>query len=585
MRLAPRAATLALALLTVIPMVASGGDPPVVPFAEVRQGMEGRGLTVLSGHEMTPFSAEVLGTVDSGAGQPRMIVCRLKGAGLEQSGVLAAMSGSPVYVGERFLGAVAFSWAFSREPICGLTPAEDLLAVRSRSAGGAARGSAQDLARPAVTPASFADRLASGTLRGGISRPEADRTSGLPAALRDAGFDWAVSPSGEHAALGIQEPPGPGGMIGVQLVGGDAQLTAFGTVAWTREGEFLAFGHPFLGLGAVEMPVVGARVVAPVPSYQRGFKLCAPESPLGAVLEDRSTGVFGRFGRAADTLPVTLRLQDPTLGERTFHFEVVRHRWLTPALVGASLGALWAAWEGPADLRTVTVREMTLAPAGGPPVTLRPQGFSGPSAAPSAFDLVTSVLDLLLNNPREAVTLERLDLTLALGDDGRGTTVESAWLDRSSAVRGETVRLFARLEDFRGRTRVVSLPIPTSGFPAGTVKVSAGGALSLLKTYTAARPGSPEDARGYLDYLADIPSNDGLLVLATAQGQGVTLGSRKLPALPPSVASLLGAGPRAAAETADPAILCWSGSVPANSPVEGSVELTLELKEEGHDAP
>jgi hypothetical protein len=579
-----RAQLLFVFLLTALAVRAQAPplSAPVLPFAEVKAGLKGTGYSVFSGDTITPFDAEVLGTVQQGAAQPRAIVCKLGGAHLESTGVLAAMSGSPIFVDGKFLGAVAFTWPFVKEPICGVTPAEDMLAVE-------ARGRLIEKEPQGVKPSSlsaFQESLAR------LSQPSCQTLSAplnkkagedALANLSALGFEWrAASEAGWSASSGsapIAEAPGPGGMIGVQLVSGDIQFTAFGTVSWVKDGNFLAFGHPLAGLGTTEMPVVGARVVAAVPSLLGSFKLSSATGPLGVVKEDRPMGVFGRFGPAARMLPVTLSFKGAGLEEKRFRFEVLRHRTLTPALVAGSLGTLYGTFEDPAAPKLLLLKGLTLKPSGKPPVLLEDQAFSGPMASAAMADFVSSALDLLAGNPHEAVPLEGVTMAIEVQPANRTTLVEAAWLDRQNVSSGEPLTLSVRLRPFQAPAEIVTCSIPTEAFPPGDVTLWVGGTFSILKNLDSAAEELPQDADGYLRYLGRIPSDEGVIVAAAAQDSAPVMMNHRIGSLPLSVQALMGTQPAVASAASSEKRLLWKTRIKAEGAVSGLVELMFTVKE------
>ena len=561
----------------------------VYPFAQVKPGVRGTGFTVLSGASLSAFGVEVLGTVEQGASQPRMIICRLSGDGLEKSGVLAAMSGSPVYVEGRFLGAVAYAWPFAKEPLCGVTPAEDMMAV-AESAGA---GSSPSSSGRTVPISEFLEGL---TRTGGDAcvasslqeraQPEGGRS--LMQTLSSRGFQWTLVSSQSDLAADdsrdLGQAPGPGGMIAVQLVSGDVQMAAFGTVSWVDGERFLAFGHPFLKLGSVELPVVGARVVTTVPSLMRSFKLSTPTAPVGVVTQDRSAGVFGLFGKKAPMLPVDVQFSRPGLGVKRFHFEVARHRQLLAYLVGGALKTLWTSQEDATAYRTLFISDLSLAPVDGPVVHLQDQAFSGPGSFDSAADYLTSALELLTNNPYESVDLAAVRMKVEVLPGNRTTAIESAWLDREVVRPGQALTLSVRLRPYQERPRVITLSIPTDHLPPGEVTLWVGGAFDVLKKEATTAHELPTDRASLLRYLQRIPGDQSLSVTGVTQGQATILQSRRVGGLPPSVESLLDAAPTAASADQSPVRFLFHEEAGGAGLVDGLLELTFSVKEDSNNA-
>lgn len=548
--------------------------PPIFPYAQVKPGIEATGYTVFEGTSAEAFSATVLGTVEAGAPQRRMIVCRLSGARIERTGILAAMSGSPLYVDGKLLGAVAYAWPFSKEALCGVTPAEDMLEVARRGRTG---GDAPPGREPATLQAFF--RRISPAFRSDAAPAAArapGRESGL-AELRDAGFAWSVA---NRAVPSTEAPaPGPGDMIGVQLVSGDVQFTAFGTVTWTEGPRFLAFGHPFLGLGTVELPVTGARVVADVASLQRGFKLASATAPVGVVLQDRPAGVYGQFGERAKTMDAAVEVAAPGAPTARLAFQVIRHPVLTPALLAGALTTAWTSVEDASAPRTVRLRNVVLQTDGGGSVRLKDQAFAGPQAFGAAAEFLSGVVDLLLNNPHAAVPLSSLRLDTDIEPGNRSAQAEAAWLDRDAVRPGDPLALSVRLQPQQAPARIVSLTIPTRDLPAGSAVLWVGNALDVAKKVAATGKGLPHTAAQYEEYLSRLPGDESLAVAVVSQSPGALLQRTRVGDLPPSVASLMARSPGAQAAQPAAAHTLDLLQLPGTGLVEGLLEVPFSVED------
>jgi len=542
--------------------------PEPFPLESVSPGLEGTGWTVLSGREPVAFKARVEGVAPRDAASGPMIICSLSGSGLEESGVLAAMSGSPVYVEGRLLGAVAYTWSFARRAQCGLTPAAQLLSLldgQPQGAGAPAPGSG---------PVTLSDLLAS---RSSSVTPVAAARVGAFGALEAAGFAWGAAGSGGRAMPPPSAPPGPGEGLAAQLVAGDLEFAAFGTVAAVDGARFVAFGHPFMRLGPVDLPVASARVDALIPSLERGMKLCSSLEEVGALRLDANSGVAGTYGARAATLPVTLHMSGEPGVDRVFHVRLARHRFLTPALLQGVLGQAQTALEGVADPKTVTLR-FSAGLEGGERLTLSPLQFSGPTPFQVLNDFAGNVLDLLLNNPYEPVGIESLDLELVSRPGLSGGGLVSLEPDRARAVVGEAFSVRAGFQPLTGPARTWTVALPTSSWPEGGVVLWAGDAFSLFRKLTGTEAVQPAGRREILDFLRRIPSNDRLYVAVLVPSEGRTVANRRLDAPPPSLAGLL--GPTAVpAGSAPPAFRLLSVETgPETGPFEGVVELTVPVR-------
>lgn len=559
-------------------------DAPVFPLGDVRQGLKGTGYSVFNGREPSTFQAEVLGVVNRGSGLQRLIICRLTGAEVERTGVLQGMSGSPIFVEGRLLGALSSGWAFSKEPLCGVTPAEEMMALRDRAGTGGAAPS--PTAGAPVGWMSFVER-ASPTL--GLSRAVSTESARLGlrrealARLTDSGFQWTLS-AGEGPPASSVPPPAPpsaGQMVGIQLVSGDVQFTAFGTVTWSDGRSFLAFGHPFLELGSLEMPAVAAEVVAPVASTAIGFKLCAGGAPVGVALEDRPAGVFGRFGGSARMVGVRASVSGPGLPSREYSFEVVDSPQLTPALAGNALALLGSHLEDSVQAKTLRLGGIRIQMGDRADLELRDQVFSGSTGFIPAAEFLSAALDLVMSNPFEPLRPRSVEVHIEVAPGRTGLLLRDAWADRSPASPGEGLEIRARLQAYQGGDRDLSATIPAGALPVGRLTVTVGGASDVAKLAAAADPRPPKTAGEVLARLAEYPSSRSLAVAVFQDQPARILESRRIGESPPSLEALLGGRPLAGSAKADARRLVWLGSFDADAPVEGMAEFDVEVRHAG----
>lgn len=584
----PRRLLLFAALLVSAVRPASAA-PTVLPFGEVHAGMRGTGRTVFAGTAPETFEVEILGTLpDVGPGQD-LILARLSGGPLERTGVMAGMSGSPVFVGERLVGAVAYSWGFSSEPIAGIVPIEELLAVSRASGGSAGRPGAVDLAHwrsPLESAAALRAFLEARQVR--LAAPAGARGLPLPLAvtgigaqglgriapqLLDAGFLAQRSGASDPAA--VVPALEPGSAIGVKLVRGDIDMTATGTLTWIENGELWAFGHPLLGLGSIDLPLTGARVEALLPSVLVSMRFATPTAEVGAARQDRSAGVSGVSGAEAKMIPVRLRLTSDG-GERSFAFDVADDPLLSPLLLYYSLRGILAAEE-----RAVGSATVRLAP--GSVIQLLDEGdleLDNLFAGDDAFDLGTGVaaylLHLMMNNDWSPSRVVGINLLLEYEDTPRTAHIRRATLDRYRVAPGDAVEVAVTLSPYRGADRVVrrAFVIPPET-PPGRLAVSVGGALSVTREVSSDEPVMPRDLRQLIWLVNQLRRNDGVYIVVHREDRGVLLEGARLPSLPPSASALLGrpASQGNFAEVGQRAVL--EEVIQTDHAIEGRVRLEL----------
>ncbi|HSS45479.1 MAG TPA: SpoIVB peptidase S55 domain-containing protein, partial [Thermoanaerobaculia bacterium] len=366
MRTLVRAALAAILALSVCGHAAFAQPTEILSEEKVVPGMKGYGVTDLGdGKGIQRFDVEILGLLKRFAPRQDLILARVSGAGLENSGIIAGMSGSPVYVDGKLVGALAYGWPFSKDPICGITPIQSMLDIRHAPAappvpiGGSAASTARLVS--AFAQGRFAERLediwrplreASGDSPAALPLPVSLAGEGSPGSLfgrlaEAAG--WMAVPSGVssgRAALAVGRRPSevspaerllPGSAVATELLSGDMDLSATGTVTWVEGNSVLAFGHPFLSMGPVSMPMARAEVLTVLPSIFRSFKFAATGSVLGSITQDRSSGILGTFGTRAPMVPITIRMSSEETPAQTYHFEVVHNSMLTPILAAIAI--------------------------------------------------------------------------------------------------------------------------------------------------------------------------------------------------------------------------------------------------------
>ncbi len=534
----------------------------ILPFADLEVGMTGVGRTVFSGQRVEEFKVEIVGLLESVFPQRNMILVRCSGARISETGVAQGMSGSPIYIKGKLVGALAYSWGFSKQPIAGITPIEEM--ERAIREGRPARGSS---AAAAPAPLSllfspermlefFPTLLQRSSLTGGDHgmlhaiglplhamgfEPEvmADLAPALGMGLRpmSGALGAGTSPTPETGAR-----PVPGSAVGVQLVGGDLNLTAIGTVTRVEGDELLAFGHPFLNIGTTAMTMTAARVHLVLPSLQSSFKLASPAGSIGVVHQDRSTGLLGTLGEPAQGLPVHLEIGGPGRPPRSFDFDMVDDPLLTPILLNYVVRNVLSSAEK--DLGPMTIRLQpgsVILMEGHEPVLLE-NFFSGAIAAPFAAGLPAYVLYLLMNNEFVDAGVQAVNLRLDFQSERRSARLGEVWADRERVRPGETVRLHITIRPFRDEPvhAHLDLDLPPET-PTGRLVVRVGDGLTLSRLETRDTPTAfmPEDFEQLIRLLNHIRAFNRVYANVSTVDEGILVGGTRLPNLPPSVAQVL----------------------------------------------
>jgi hypothetical protein len=558
-----------LALLSSASLAASAAAaPPAVPTLGVdalQRGQTAIVHTVFEGARVETFEAEILGVLRGGRAEGDLIIARATSERVVRTGVAAGMSGSPVYVDGRLIGALSSGWPFVREPLFGITPIDEMLSVLDlpeRPPGPGTTGPA------GVDLPGGPQGLAYGAFRWTEEPPEArpvapGRERGGPTALplplvcvgvHGAAMDEVArtfAPFGLAAVPGSRAADGgpgaaslaPGSAVAVDLMRGDVQLAAIGTLTYRDGDRVLIFGHPFFQAGDVRMPLSSAEIVTIVPSAQSPFKLGSRGREVGTVTQDRRPAVAGRLGPAPRLLPLAVHVRGVAAGAQVFRFEMIEDRQLAGTLVSVAVSNSLLESGGTSAAQTARWT-LTLHRRGTAPLVLR-DVTSGESPLSEVAGGVASPLRFLYNNPFDRLSLDslRVDVEVTPGRDQ--WSLRSARVLEATVRPGGTARVVCELERWRGERerREVRVAVPRE-LPDGRYLLWVGGGPELSR-YEAQRlpgryrPSSLEDAWRRL--AANRPS-DALYAALVARAPEVTSEGRDYPELPLSALAMMSAG-------------------------------------------
>ncbi len=478
---------------------------------EIAPGDRCTGLSVFQGTEIEEFELEILGVVRDVSPGSDLILARAEGELLEKTGIMQGMSGSPVYKNGRLIGAIASAWSFCKEPIAGITPIEEMLRAYDmldemsssmdapghaaapafdRITGGevwrsrvawvsriAEIGTGDDFER---LPWSSAVRIPEAVSSEMSALAEGAEFAPLNAPLFVSGHDpnflnrargvlsgssltpvaggtsdsWSGSGEGAVELL-------PGSSVGVQLVRGDVDMTASGTVTHRDGDRVLAFGHPMFHAGPVELPMVGAFVHAAMPMLSVSYKFTSGTDLIGTFYQDRRRMVAGRLGKAPGMLPLSVTVIAPTGEAREFGFEVLRspaYASLFSSLAVANAISGVTKSVGPAD---VTLRIRLVTDEG--EIDYANHFYSEMPAFRSAGELA-ALMDIVLLNEFERREIERIELKVDIDETRRWAVIERVNADKTVYVPGDVVRINVVLRDWQKglSERTLELRVPES---------------------------------------------------------------------------------------------------------------------------
>jgi hypothetical protein len=541
----------------------TGQNPQIITVSQIHAGMRGVAYTVFEGVKPEAMEVEVLGVLHNVNGpKGDIILVRLHGTKVEYTGVVAGMSGSPVYLDGKLAGALAFRIGeFSKEPIAGVTPIADMLEISALDRSPAEETSA---VKPSVN-----------AITGKTATPS--KTNSLPGSAQDSdGKDFAnyLKPietplvfngfseqaihlfAGQFASAGIvpvmgagsvsddkqPEPLEAGSAVSAVLVRGDMDIEATCSVTYVDAQRLLACGHPLLQFGSVDLPMNKAEVLATLASPLNSFKIVNTTEPVGTFVQDRHTGIMGVFDRQPEMIPVTLSIHSST-GVKQFHYEVLNNPKLTPvALMVTVFNALHGVNEFGEE---ITYRLAgSIGVRGFPEVTMRNMFAPAENGQPAAMQAAISLgerFGRIYDNPYNAPDIAGVKLDFDLVRERRWARLESARTDVTEARPGDSITLETVLAPYRGEriVRQIQVKIPTSA-SKGTLRilVSDGETLDHMGHANPAF-GRKLDLASTIALLNKEHSNNRLYVSLLEADPEARVGDKVMPTLPISIMNVM----------------------------------------------
>src|ERR1700756_4587077 len=554
---------LALALLVLglslptIPLSAQTSQP-TIPVDQIHAGMRGYALTVFEGVKPESMDVEVLGVLRNVNGpQGDIILVRLHGTKVEYTGVVAGMSGSPVYIDGKLAGALAFRIGeFSKEPIGGVTPIADMLEISALDKSPAEEASA---IKPIVT--NVAGKTAApgdaSALPGSVQNfANALKPINAPLVFNGFSEDAVRQFAPQFAAAGIvpvmgagsvseekqPEPLEAGSAVSAILVRGDMDIAATCTVTYVDPQRLLACGHPLLQFGKVDLPMNKAEVLTTLPSPLNAFKIVNTTEAAGAFVQDRHTGIMGLLNKEPDMIPVTLTVHSGA-STKDIHYEVLNNARLSPVAIMATV---FNALHGINEYGEETTYSLKgrINVKGYPEVTLQNMFAPSDGGQPAAFAAALALGDRfgrIYDNPYDVPDVQSVKLDFDVVRERRWARLESARTDATEARPGDEITVETVLAPYRGERVVRQIPIR---IPTSTSK----GLLRILvsdgETLDRMRRGLPMFARK-LDLAATIAAlnkehaNNRVYVSLLEADPEAMVADKVMPTLPLSVMNVM----------------------------------------------
>jgi hypothetical protein len=523
----------------------------IFPLAQVERGQHGVAYTVFEGAVPEPMGVEILGVLHNALGPGEdMILARLTGAKAEYTGVVAGMSGSPVYIDGKLAGALAFRIGqFSKEPIAGITPIERMLEVRDlpptpatpeqaaalpfpgSSSKPADTAKAAELMRPIETPLVFSgfSQAALDLWRQQAPVPGLEPVEGL-----GGGY------SGDAGRIQQPEPVIPGSAISALLVEGDLEIAATCTVTYIDPKRLLACGHPITQFGAVSMPMTKANIVATLASPLNAFKIVNTTDQVGSFTEDRQTAIGGLLGQPARMIPLTVKMTEAGKPSHTLHLRVVDQPQITPTAVlvsvfqGLSQANAYAAQDSYRLTGAIRI-------AGYSPVELNSLAVPGDQGAANLMAAleVGARFSRLYDNAGRRAPIESVELSIERLPERLTTQLENAEAEQTTVHAGQKLTLYATLRPWHGVVHSVPITVTLpASLPEGSVRLLVSDGATLDRLEQSPRSGQTLDLAGTIAQLNSVHAEDRIYVTLLIGDAQAVVDGRVLASLPASMANI-----------------------------------------------
>ena len=591
-RLSKRFAYFLLILVVVagVPLAAASQESnEILPLSQVREGMQGYAYTVFAGDQVEKFDLVVVGVMPNFLGPKQSIILvELKGPKVEHTGVVAGMSGSPVYLDGKLAGALSLKLGvFTKEALAGVTPIEDILHPPEQSTGTASGAGQFALPNASVTQGGLPNGAALQPIETPLVFSGFQPSALQPFAAQLQSYGFVAAQGGTAAARPDDGKLAAGDMAGMVLVQGDASINSACTVTAVRGDNVYLCGHPFLNFGNVQMPMARSRVVTTLSSELASTKIVNMGGAIGTITGDHLTAVTGKLGAPPAMIPLDLTFATGGT-ERKLHFEVVNHPKLTPLLValttfnGVNQNYLYG--EGTTLHLTGEIRLK-----GHVPVqienTVAPTDTMAPDSLPIAM-VVQNAFGRLFTNNFEIPAVEHITLRVESLPGRQSYTVDSAWLEKGEAAPGETLKVRVLLRPYRGAARIeeTTVRVPDQMARGTTLRVMVSDADWMNRASRGFVFGGMAGGGGSegLDQLITLMNrerhNDRLYVGLFVPAPTLVWDDKELPNAPLSQINVVDGRPGPGSVQVLRESLASESSIMLGGPVSGLISLNLQIR-------
>lgn len=464
-------------------------NPDIMKLSEIKPGMEGEGRTIFKGTRIETFKFKVLGVIEKFAPDKNLIIVELLDSPiLDEAGIIQGMSGSPVYIDGKIIGAVSYGFGFSKKPIGGVTPIEDIIEIDEHN--NPVVSVEIDVSNIKVkfdkeNLQAVADYLRHELIRRVSATPHESLTpipligahKGMDPDITASYFSPIFSPASSLKVKNWEQEKNvvvdnidrkkfdiqPADAAAIPLIRGDFEYSVSGTVTYVNGNKVYLFGHPFFNLGTVEFPLHKADIITVVPSFQSSFKLAATRDMIGTVMQDRFSAVQAELGRTPYMIPMKVFLENRN---RSFNLEMVSQPLLTPILASISLSNIFSAEYKQFGFQSLQVNGKIFIE--NEKNIVIDDLFSGPNSSNELGNLLLAITYFLMNNRDKHIKIQKMDFSISGSERIMNTSIENVILNKQSFYPGELINIGIHLKNERGNDLVETLQIKAPNLKAGS---------------------------------------------------------------------------------------------------------------------
>ena len=538
---------------------------------EITPGMKGYGKTVFIGDRIEIFNVEVLGILKNWEAKSNMVLIRMSGGPLENSGIIAGMSGSPVYINNRLIGAVAYGWSFAKEAVAGVTPINEmkntLLNIQAQQKDISLTSNDWELPSPSENEQELTSQTTP-LIPQEATNPELNNAKLTPILsplivsgidgrtlqkmqplfnnyglypLQGGNYVLPANPISEGNKITSENTKlVPGASVAAILIKGDLSAAVVGTVTYTDGDNVLAFGHPFLQTGNTDLPMASAYVYTILSSLSNSIKMASPLEIVGRINQDRRAGIAGTHGESSKMVPCQIEVEGTQ--KLKYKFEIIDNKLLTPSLVLMAAHSAVLSTEKMLGEKSVSIK-----------LSAQIEGYEKPVVIENIFyeldqswfplNHIIQPFAMIMNNQFQKVHIKQIDLKIKVSDSRQTAYIEAIKVNKKQVKPGDALQVDVRLKPFTGECfyQTVTMQIPEDILPGSMLNVTACDAMygQALNMGRSAGKYLPTNFEQLLHYVENMERNNSLMVRILLHKKGVTYKGEGFPSLPTSILSIM----------------------------------------------